>query len=129
MAREVVIVTWCDRCAGIGRGQVKAATHKGIGSNGALVEIDLCQDCQDEVLSPVLTLLDTYGRSTQVPARRRPAEGNFPCDSCERVFTTPQGVGAHRRKTHGIWSQNREAVRRRAKKESQLAALRTAESV
>lgn len=113
MAKEVAILVSCDLC-GKPRGQDTAVTEDvPIRSGKQERELDLCADCKgtlDEIMAPYLKAGRKPGALTPaVPARpRQKATGEArPCPECEtagepRSFDSPQGLGAHRRKVHGV---------------------------
>jgi predicted nucleic acid-binding Zn ribbon protein len=111
MSKEVVILTYCDRCNAKDR---QAQSYKGINAAGATVEVDMCQPCFDETLASAIAAFDALGRSPESPKRKRhQPRGTYICPTCGNDYDTPQGITTHRRKTHGFVSQDPEAVRRR----------------
>lgn len=106
MAREVSITIWCDRHMAKGE-HLPAAEYAGLSTVGVKVLVDLCEECADEVLKPALTVLDRFGRE-QVKSKKKiaptssttPRSGDVPCPSCDRHFTTNQGLAMHRHHAH-----------------------------
>lgn len=109
MAREIQIVTWCDQCLAEGQ-QVDASERAGLSSSGARVTVDLCDDHAEEYLALALSVFDTYGR-TEAKAPRAPRRASAaapgPCPECEKEFPSPQSLGMHRWRKHGVPSQHR----------------------
>ena len=51
------------------------------------------------------------------PSEEAPSEdGEYECPECHRRFNTPQGLGAHRHRTHAVNGTSREANRRKHEK-------------
>lgn len=120
MAREVLIVTTCDRCAAEG---VKAdgQTYRGLGAMGGTVEIDLCRACYDQTLGPVTAMLGELGRSPK-ESLRSSTKKETACPECSRTFDSIQGVTLHRRRAHGWVSQSKDAIYQRALKAERARA-------
>lgn len=108
MAREVQIITWCDRCLSEGL-QVNATEFAGVNTAGMRVLVDLCDDCLIKYMSPALAVLDTFGRAeAKAPhATRRSGPAPGPCPECHKEFASSQSLGMHRWRKHGIPSEHR----------------------
>jgi len=108
VAREVQIITWCDRCLTEGQ-QVNATEYAGLNSTGVRVLVDLCEECQTNYVAPALDVFDTFGRSEPKTAHQRrhntPTTG--PCPECGKEFSSTQSLGMHRWRKHGVPSQHR----------------------
>jgi uncharacterized C2H2 Zn-finger protein len=111
MAREIVVQSWCDVC--LKRNDVRTpATWSGEITIGSTRQLDLCDEHAEPVRSMV-EILDDYGTSTEPPRRRRRRRtdddaGTLPCPECGKTFATPQGLGAHRSRSHGYRSPARD---------------------
>lgn len=76
------------------------------------LELDLCKECREDYLEPILELLRKHGRkparrngaatkAKQRPEPRRIELDSHVCDDCSRTFNTAQGLKAHRTRVHG----------------------------
>jgi len=106
MSREVQVVAWCD----LDHEQPTPAEQYLIEINSVTREIDLCAEHALVLVVPLADAVDKYGRNPGAPSkparRKRPSPNpdpvdGLPCPDCERRFTTPQGLGAHRHQRHG----------------------------
>ena len=83
-------------------------------------DIDLCHDHAGRV-EDLAKILEDEGRKPSTERRRKSkrhdSDGGFSCDVCEFVSSTPQGLGAHKSRTHGIKGQSDQAKQYRAEKE------------
>lgn len=83
--------------------------------NGEVIEIDLCAD-DAKPLQDLLTELREYGRTGKELAKRArtgeprivDAEGQLACPDCGAKFNSPQGLGMHRSRAHGVGSSDSE---------------------
>jgi len=108
MSREVQVLAWCD----LDHEQPTRADEYLVEINSTSREVDLCPEHALLLVVPLADALDKYGRNPGSPSKprrarsKRPADqpdpvDGLPCPDCERRFTTPQGLGAHRHQRHG----------------------------
>lgn len=115
MAQE--IVTWCD--PHLDEDERVYGTRRQIALNGQAPKVlDVCDDCEKEILGPVLTALELYGRSPKAPPgsgskkkrkeqessqQSRAQEGmSCPVPDCEtdQVFHDRSTIRGHVRSIH-----------------------------
>lgn len=117
MARLIDIHVVCDRCQDE-KGpdaRVEAGNNVVIGFGANAYELDLCDE-HAQSLDEFRAMIEKVGRPTK-PGKRtktdqsssrggddhhyfKDAYGEYPCNDCAYVATTPQGIAAHRRAKH-----------------------------
>jgi uncharacterized C2H2 Zn-finger protein len=126
---STAIVRFCDACKSEG------ATAHEVTLQRRARSIDLCPPCETLLVAPLVSLLDEHGvdvddKGQPVVRRKRAAsssepatrdygpDGEYACDvpDCGRVFTRQQGLGMHKVRAHGIYSESSKAAGRRVSK-------------
>lgn len=127
MARRVIVETLCDPC--LAKGSEVAAEELPplplIGNKPRVLA--LCPDHRAEVYEPLLAMVKEHGQivdiepATGTTAKARvktatPEAGSLDCPECRaaetpRSFTTPQGLGAHRYRVHGVEAASKQEKR------------------
>lgn len=121
-----LIVRQCDRH--LAKGDQVPAEPRLIGFDGQWSDLDLCQDCMDELASGLREAVNEWGARVDTPPARNgkrvtAAEAqhslpglmsgerrgkkplgvrNFPCLWCPLDYAGPQSLGSHMIKQHGI---------------------------
>jgi hypothetical protein len=126
VAQEVKTLTWCDihlqEKDETEPGQSWTLTLTPPGERAYTRTVDVCPACEDP-LDAVVQLLAEYGRKsgrgpykarTSSPEPGAPAavDGVFTCPECGRESASPQGLGSHRKRAHGVAGTSKDAVRR-----------------
>lgn len=60
----------------------------------------------------------------ELKERQGSGTGTFRCPECDRTFTNAQGLGAHRKRAHGVEGGSRRAATRRASTQTPEAPKR-----
>jgi len=89
MAKQIVIT--CDPCADAGRAGVSATPRElptDLDHHKRLVVVDMCDDCDKELLEPVRVLLREHGQTSHAPAPT-PRRGRPPKQRSGRYAPAP----------------------------------------
>jgi hypothetical protein len=112
VVREVVIRSWCDVCAQDPDAEHREGMTVWITLGVVALEIDLCEEHEDELWTPMREALDKLGRpatplagplptpAPRVTGRPRVLSAGWPCLLCGKELTS-SGLSMHVSKTHG----------------------------
>lgn len=116
--QEVLIVTYCDRCYQGTETKVDASQTVEVSVGGDQARLDLCENCDADVLEPVRQLIRTRaaaqraleksagaaGGEEQRPTRTR-QDVSVRCGRCETHIAL-RNRGSHARASHGCKPQD-----------------------
>lgn len=96
MAQELIQRIWCDRCMAKGEHVEGRTVPTIVFGNQAPRELDLCPQCEADMVAPLLELLQEHGR--RLPGDDTP--DLVSCPDCGKEVTK-RGLGLHRSQMHG----------------------------
>jgi len=123
MARQVTIRTLCDVCLNTDT-ETDAEELPPLNLVGTKARILALCDEHRTPYDDLVTLVKEFGQTVDIdgqsPVKERVTrkrstssstssssddDGEYQCPECEKMFSTPQGMGAHRFRAHGVRSQ------------------------
>lgn len=112
--KEVKILAWCDHCASDDRREPATDSVTMTFGHGKPLTLDLCDRCQQMIITPLVELLDDYGQP-EPAAVEKPSVVSHPKTSSVRLRSTCPVCSATRSAGGAlidhIWKDHLEQVR------------------